>query len=62
MATLAAANVVAMLRGWPVWDREDMHPFLGEPAPHAAPNIVNAADLKLTVFGSDGQEPAKEGP
>jgi glycerate dehydrogenase len=52
MATLAAANAAAILRGWPVWPTattlEDVLPFLGagEP-PHAAPSIVNADDLGL---------------
>ena len=49
MATLAAANVAAILRGWPVWPRAktlaDILPFLDDPAPHAAPSIVNAAEL-----------------
>jgi hydroxypyruvate reductase 1 len=52
MATLAAANAVAMLNGWPVWPqaatRDDVQPFLGEAEPpKAAPSIVNAADLGL---------------
>jgi len=52
MATLAAANVAAALQGWPVWpsavDADDVAPFLvdAEP-PHAAPSIVNAAELGL---------------
>jgi len=52
MATLAAANVVAILSGWPVWPAaaslENALPFLndGEP-PRAAPSIVNASDLGL---------------
>ncbi len=52
MATLAAANAVAMLRGWPVWpvaaDAEDVAPFLHDPEPpRAAPSIVNADELGL---------------
>ena len=52
MATLAAANVTAVLNGWPVWpaaeDVEDVLPFLGaEEPPHAAPSIVNADELGL---------------
>lgn len=52
MATLAAANVRAMLNGWPVWpaadDLDDVTPFLhGDETPQAAPSIVNAADLGL---------------
>jgi glycerate dehydrogenase len=52
MATLASANVIAVLNGWPVWpaaeDVEAVLPFLGagEP-PHAAPSIVNADELGL---------------
>ena len=52
MATLASANVVAVLSGWPVWpaaeDVEDVLPFLEAPdPPHAAPSIVNAQELGL---------------
>ena len=52
MATLAAANVRAMLNGWPVWpaanDVDDVKPFLqGDDPPQAAPSIVNAAELGL---------------
>lgn len=52
MATLAAANAVAILRGWPVWpaaaDAGDVAPFLGDAEPpRAAPSIVNAAELGL---------------
>jgi hydroxypyruvate reductase 1 len=51
MATLAAANVVAILAGWPVWPTAaglaDVAPFLEGEAPHAAPSIVNADALGL---------------
>ena len=52
MATLAAANAVAILQGWPVWPAAaglaDVLPFLeDERPPHAAPSIVNADDLGL---------------
>ena len=51
MATLAAANVVGVLKGWPVWPRadtlDDVLPFLEGDPPHAAPSIVNAAELGL---------------
>jgi hydroxypyruvate reductase 1 len=52
MATLAAANVAAVLQGWPVWpaaaDASDVVPFLGDAEPpRAAPSIVNAAELGL---------------
>ena len=52
MATLASANVVAVLNGWPVWpaaeDLADVLPFLdAADPPHAAPSIVNADELGL---------------
>lgn len=47
MASLAAANVAGMLQGHPVWDSEDVLPFLKGDIPAAAPSIVNAADLSL---------------
>jgi hydroxypyruvate reductase 1 len=51
MATLAAANVAGILRGWPVWPRArtltDILPFLEGPGPQAAPSIVNADALGL---------------
>ena len=63
MATLAAANVAAILNGWPVWPAaaglEDVAPFLDHPEPpHAAPSIVNADDLSMPRF--HGQAPTKE--
>ncbi len=63
MATLAAANVVAILQGWPVWPAvgglEDALPFVeGEESPHAAPSIVNAVDLGLPRFAAGA--PTKE--
>jgi hydroxypyruvate reductase 1 len=45
MATLAAANVAAILQGYPVWESEDISPFLNGGMPKAAPSIVNAAEL-----------------
>ena len=47
MATLAAANVTAVLQKDPVWDRSDVLPFLSDDPPAAAPSIVNAAELGL---------------
>jgi hydroxypyruvate reductase 1 len=52
MATLASANVVAVLSGWPVWpaaeDLADVLPFLdAADPPRAAPSIVNADELGL---------------
>lgn len=52
MATLAAANIVAVLNGWPVWPGVDMSPFLGEEPPKAAPSIVNARQLRLPVYAA----------
>jgi hydroxypyruvate reductase 1 len=45
MATLAAANVAAILAGYPVWESSDIMPFLSGDVPKAAPSIVNAADI-----------------
>ena len=53
MATLAAANVVGVLSGWPVWTG-DVAPFLGSDAPRAAPSIVNAAALRLPILRAAG--------
>jgi len=50
MASLAAANVAAILQGHPVWTAEDIHPFLEGAPPAAAPSIVNAKELGLPVF------------
>ncbi|GAB4822543.1 hypothetical protein N2152v2_009589 [Parachlorella kessleri] len=50
MATLAAANVAAILQGYPVWNKPDVLPFVDGPfeqIPQAAPSIVNAKDLGL---------------
>ncbi len=52
MATLASANALAILNGWPVWpaaeDVEAVRPFLDAPdPPRAAPGIVNADELGL---------------
>ena len=47
MSSLAAANLAAILQGYPVWDSDDITPFLEGDVPQAAPSIVNAADLGL---------------
>ncbi|KAG2427951.1 hypothetical protein HXX76_011938 [Chlamydomonas incerta] len=52
MATLAAANVAGILSGYPVWNKQDILGFVDKPlaaAPHAAPSIVNAKELKLKM-------------
>ncbi len=53
MATLAASNVAAILRGWPVsTDPGRIPEFIDGKAPRAAPSIVNAGELGLpTVRG-----------
>jgi len=50
MATLAASNVAGILSGHPVWQDQDISPFLGGDAPKAAPSIVNAKELGLPVY------------
>ncbi len=50
MATLAAANVSAILQGHPVWADPDITPFLGSDVPLAAPSILNAKELGLSFF------------
>ncbi|MBW2514241.1 MAG: D-glycerate dehydrogenase [Deltaproteobacteria bacterium] len=55
MATLAAGNIAALLKGYPVWQGTDILPFLNVPAPKAAPSILNAEALGLLFFnGSFG--------
>lgn len=56
MATLAAANVAAILRDLPVWTQGDVLHFLGDRPPEAAPSIVNAAALGLPRCTSSRQE------
>lgn len=57
MATLAAANVAAVLQGYPVWAKPDnVLPFVDKPLsalPRAAPSIVNAKELQLTVAAAE---------
>jgi hydroxypyruvate reductase 1 len=50
MATLAAANVAAILMGYPAWQRPDIGPFLEGDAPKAAPSILNADALGIPTF------------
>lgn len=52
MATLAATNVAAILQGYPVWNKPDVLLFVDGPfeqIPKAAPSIVNASELGLSV-------------
>jgi hydroxypyruvate reductase 1 len=50
MAILAASNVAAILSGFPVWQGQDIAPFLEGDAPKAAPSIVNAKELGLPAY------------
>ena len=50
MATLAAGNVAAILMGYPAWQKPDISPFLEADPPKAAPSILNADDLNLSVY------------
>jgi len=52
MATLAACNVAAILKDYPVWNKTDVLPFVDGPfddIPKAAPSIVNAKELGLRM-------------
>jgi len=50
MATLAAANVAAILQDYPVWGKNDIAPFLEGDIPRAAPSILNAEDLDIPLI------------
>jgi hydroxypyruvate reductase 1 len=50
MATLAAANIAALLEGRPAWNRPDVIGFLGGSPPPAAPSILNAEALGLPLY------------
>lgn len=53
MAVLAASNVAAVLRGWPVANDPDrILDFVDGTAPRAAPSIVNAKELGLSTLQS----------
>ncbi len=49
MATLAAANVAGLLKGYPVWNRPDILSFLEGDLPAVVPSILNAKELGLTL-------------
>ena len=53
MATLAAANLAGILLGYPVWQRQDVSPFLGDHPPKAAPSIVNFTKLDISIYTED---------
>ncbi len=48
MATLAAANVAAVLQNHPIWKEADVLSFLEGDVPAFAPSIINAEALGLT--------------
>jgi hydroxypyruvate reductase 1 len=50
MAILAAANVAAVLSGYPAWQQPDITPFLREDPPRAAPSLLNAEALSIPLF------------
>lgn len=50
MAILAAGNVIGMLMDYPVWNKQDILPFLEADPPKAAPSIINAQELGLTGY------------
>ncbi|MFO8163331.1 MAG: NAD(P)-dependent oxidoreductase [Thermodesulfobacteriota bacterium] len=50
MATLAASNVAGILMGYPAWQDPDVSPFLVDDPPRAAPSIVNAKELNISLF------------
>jgi len=54
MATLATANVAAILQGFPVWGKNNIMPFLEEDTPRAAPSILNAEELDLPIYNHVG--------
>jgi hydroxypyruvate reductase 1 len=56
-ATLAAANVAAVLQGYAVWPKPDnVLPFVEKPLsslPKAAPSIVNHKELGLSLAAAE---------
>ena len=50
MAILAASNVAGILNGYPAWQDQDIHPFLGDNPPKAAPSIVNAEEVGVPPY------------
>ena len=49
MATLAASNVAAMLKGQPAWNKPDISGFLSGDFPPYAASVVNAAEVSYPV-------------
>ena len=56
MATLAARNIAAILKGYPVWPGTNILSFLDASAPKAAPSILNAGELDLPVFVGESED------
>jgi hydroxypyruvate reductase 1 len=56
MATLAAANVAALLQGYPAWNQPDTSPFLDDSPPKAAPSILNADNLGIARYTTSEEE------
>lgn len=50
MATLAASNVAAILMGHPAWQKPDISSFLEGTSPKAAPSILNAKELGISIY------------
>lgn len=50
MAILAASNVAGALNGYPAWQDLDMHPFLEDRPPQAAPSLVNAGEVGIPLY------------
>jgi hydroxypyruvate reductase 1 len=50
MATLAASNVAAILKGYPAWQRPNILPYLEGDSPKAAPSIINAEALGIPKY------------
>jgi glycerate dehydrogenase len=46
MAKLAALNIKGVIEGYPVWEKGNIEPFLGDAPPRAIPSIVNKSVLK----------------
>lgn len=51
MATLAASNVAGILKGYPAWQDADVLKFLEDDPPQAAPGIVNAGEVGVSIYG-----------
>jgi glycerate dehydrogenase len=50
MATLAVSNVIGLMMGYPAWNKPNILPFLEKTPPKAAPNVINAKALGISLF------------